>query len=207
VCAGFRPSPKFGLRGRGASRGGRRGEARRGARIAAAEVCGCVRVISSSTSLVPSDGCGKGRRNGASVTWSVNDCQRALLSSRLVRWARSLSGRAGTGEIRITYTHTQPTYSSAVRRPQTLSARGARPAPMPAPLRASSRRTLALEGNAASTPGRQPAAAHAAGERAAGGSRTLAARAAGSGSARSSLRRKRTVQGSRVRWGRCLHCR
>jgi hypothetical protein len=33
--------------------------------------------------------------------------------------------------------------------------------------------------------GRQPAAAHAAGERAAGGSRTLAARAAGSGSARS----------------------
>ena len=136
MCAGFRPSPKFGLRGRGASRGGRRGEARRGARIAAAEVCGCVRVISSSSSLVPSDGCGKepAGETARRCTWSVNDCQRALLSSRLVRWARSLSGRAGTGEIRITYTHTQPTYSSAVRRPQTLSARA-----RPAPSRASSR--------------------------------------------------------------------
>jgi len=38
--------------------------------------------------------------------------------------------------------------------------------------------------------------------------RAAAARAAGSGRARSSLRRrKRTVQGTRGRWGRCLHCR
>ena len=127
-----------------------------------------------------------------------------------VRSAARASGQ--TGEIRTTRdTHTANLSLRRRDRPQSLRTKRARPGrdgqrrrrTAAAPLRATRSPSKAVP----STPVRQPATAHAAGRRLAGVRRAAAARfphalgLAGSGSARSSLRRKRTVQGSRVAGG------